>query len=118
MLLRSQSMPKEIINVRTEQEFNQLLKDFPDKIMVIDFWAEWCSPCKLYAPIFAKAHQDYSIEYIFIKINVDENPIIAQYFGISSIPTTLFVKEGEVLRKFVGNVSFEILELILEKFKS
>jgi len=117
-LLKLQSMPKEIIDIKTEDEFNKLLKDFPDKIIVIDFWAEWCAPCKLFAPILAKAHEEYSIDFIFVKINVDENPMIAQYFGITSIPTTLFIKGEHILRKFLGAVNFEVLKQILEKLKS
>ena len=117
MLLRIQSVLKEIINIRSEKEFNKLLKDFPDKIMIIDFWAKWCAPCKLFTPIFARAQQKYSMDYVFLKINVDENPKIAQYYKISSIPTTVIIKKGEVLRKFVGVVNLETLNLILEKFK-
>ncbi|MFX0024731.1 MAG: thioredoxin family protein [Candidatus Hermodarchaeota archaeon] len=117
MLLNLQSMPKEVIEVKSEDEFNNLIKQFPDKIFVIDFWAEWCAPCKLYAHTFAKAHQNFSIDYIFIKINVDDNPMIAQYFEINSIPTTLFTKEGQILRKFVGLVNFETLKQLLEKYK-
>jgi thioredoxin 1 len=118
MLLNLQSMPNQIIELNSEEEFNNLLKQFPDKILVIDFWAEWCAPCKLFASTFLKAHQEYLNDFIFLKINVDDNPAIAQYFGISSIPTTLFVKEGEILRKFVGVVNYETLKLILEKFKT
>ncbi len=118
MLSNIQSMPKQIIDIKSEDEYNNLLKQFPDKIFVIDFWAEWCAPCKMFAPTFVKTHQNYSGDYIFIKINVDENPSIAQYFGISSIPTTLFIKESQILRKFVGVVNFETLKQLLEKFKT
>jgi thioredoxin 1 len=114
---RFDTIPKNVINIKTEDDFNEILKNFPDKIIIIDFWAGWCAPCKLFAPTFARAHQEYSLDYIFLKINVDENPKIAEYFGISSIPTILFIKEGEILRKFVGVVNYEILKLILEKFK-
>ncbi len=117
MFLKFQSMPKEIIDIKTSDDFDKLLNNFPDKIIIIDFWADWCAPCKIFAPTFTKAHQDYSMDFVFIKINVDENPIVAQYFGISSIPTILFVKGGEILRKFVGIVNYEILKQILEKFK-
>ncbi len=118
MLLNLQSIiPKKIIDIKSEDEFNNLQKQFPDKIFIIDFWAGWCSPCKLFAPTFAKAHQEYSFDFIFLKINVDENPSIAQYYGISSIPTTLFTKEGQILRKIVGIINFESFKQLLEKFK-
>lgn len=117
-LLRLQSLPKEIINISTSDDLNKLLNDFPDKIIVIDFWAVWCAPCKMFAPVFKKVHEEYTTDFIFTKINTDENPSIAQYFGISSIPTTLFIKNRKVLHKFAGVVNYETLSQILERLKS
>jgi thioredoxin len=117
-LLKFQSTPKEIINVNNPEEFDKLIRDFPDKIIIIDFWAVWCSPCKMYAPIFKKAFEEYSRDFIFAKVNTDENTRIAQHFGISSIPTTLFIKNGNAIRRFAGVVNYETLRQILESFKS
>ena len=117
-LLRLQSTPKEIINISNNDDFNKLLNDFPDRIIVIDFWAVWCAPCKMYAPVFKKAHEEFTLDFIFTKINSDENPSIAQYFGITSIPTTLFIKGKQVVHKFSGVVNYETLKQILEKLKS
>lgn len=118
MLLKLQSIPKEIITINNEEEFNKLLKNFPERIVVIDFWAVWCTPCKIYAPVFKKAHEENSKDFIFAKVNVDENPIIAQYYGITSVPTTLFVKGGQILRKFGGAVNYDTFMQIIEKVKS
>ena len=118
MLLKMQNMPNGIITINTEQDLTRLTNKFSDKIIVIDFWAVWCSPCKIFAPIFEKLQQEYYTDFIFAKINVDENPLIAQSFGISSIPTTLFIKEGKLLRKFVGVMNYDTLKQILEKLKS
>lgn len=117
MLMRLQAMPKGIVNIGNEDELNRLSNEFNDKIIVIDFWAVWCSPCKMYAPIFEKVQQEYSHEVIFAKINVDENPMIAQRFGISSIPSTTFLRGGQVLRKMVGVINYATFKQILEKFK-
>jgi len=117
MLFKLQSMPKEILNINSENELNKLINDFPDKIIIIDFWAIWCAPCKLFSPIFERVYQEYSHEFIFVKINVDENPMIAQFFGISSIPTTIFMKGGNVLRKTIGVLNYDSLKHILTKFK-
>ena len=116
-LLNMQRMPNGIITINSEQDLTRLTNEFSDKIIVIDFWAVWCSPCKLFAPIFEKLQQEYYKDFIFGKINVDENPLIAQSFGISSIPTTLFIKEGKLLRKFVGVMNYETLRQFLEKLK-
>ena len=117
MLLKMQTMPSGIINIKNEQELARLNKEFNDKIIIIDFWAVWCSPCKIFAPVFEKLQQEYYKDFIFSKVNVDENPLIAQSFGISSIPTTLFIKEGMILRKFVGVMNYETLRQFLEKLK-
>jgi thioredoxin len=117
-LIRHLSMLNEIINIDGYKQFNHITKIFPDKIVVIDFWAAECAPCKRYLPIFAQAHQKYYMDYVFAKINVNENPDLAQYFGITSIPSTLLVKGTQVLRKFTGALNFETLKQILEKFMS
>ncbi|MHA2392632.1 MAG: thioredoxin [Promethearchaeota archaeon] len=118
MLLKMQSMPKNIININNEQELTSLTSEFSDKIIVIDFWAVWCSPCKMFAPTFEKLQQEFYGDFIFAKINVDENPLIAQYLGISSIPTTVLLKNNQVLRKFVGAMNYGTLKQILEKIKN
>ncbi len=117
MLMRMQSMPTGIITINTEQDLKRLTDEFNDKIIIIDFWAVWCSPCKIFAPIFEKLQQEYYKDFIFAKINVDENPLIAQYYGISSIPTTLLLKDGQALRKFVGVMNYPSMKQILEKLK-
>lgn len=118
MLMKLQSIPKKIINIKNWDDLNKLSQEFNDKIIVIDFWAVWCSPCKVFAPIFEKIQQEYYQDFIFVKINVDENPMVAQRFGISSIPTTLFIKGGQFLRKLVGVINYTTLKQVLEKFRS
>jgi thioredoxin 1 len=117
MLMKLKSMPKGIINIKNEEELNKLSQDFNEKIIVIDFWAVWCAPCKMFTPIFEKIQQEYYQDFIFVKVNVDENPMVAQRYGISSIPTTLLIKEGHSLRKLVGVVNYTTLKQILEKFR-
>jgi len=117
MLFKKKSNSKGIIKIQGEEEFNKLLKDFPEKIVIIDFWAVWCGPCKIFAPIFEKLHQEYQHDFLFVKINVDDNPNIALKFGISSIPSTVFIKGGTLLRTIVGAVNYTTLKLILEQFK-
>jgi thioredoxin 1 len=117
ILLKMQRIPRGIVTIKNEQDLTRLKNDFNDKIIIIDFWAVWCSPCKIFAPIFEKLQQEYYKDFIFAKINVDENHLIAQYFGISSIPTTLLLKDGQVLRKFVGVMNYPSMKQVLEKYK-
>ena len=117
MLLKMQSMPRGIVTIKDEQDLLRLQEKFSNKIIIIDFWAVWCAPCKMFAPTFEKLQQEYCNDFIFAKINVDENPLIAQSFGITSIPTTILLKDGQLLRKFIGAMNYPSLKQVLEGFK-
>ncbi len=87
-----------------------------DKVVMIDFWAEWCGPCRMVSPIVEEIANEYGADQAVIgKVNVDENPEISMRFGIRNIPTILFLKNGEVVDKQVGAVPKHVLE---EKLKS
>jgi len=87
-----------------------------DKEVMIDFWAEWCGPCRMVSPIVEEIANEYGADQAVIgKVNVDENPEISMRFGIRNIPTILFLKNGEVVDKQVGAVPKHVLE---EKLKS
>ena len=116
-LLNSQEMPKNIVEIKSAEEFEKLLKDYPNKIVIIDFWAVWCGPCMFFAPIFKKLHEEYEKDFIFVKVNVDENNAIAAKYRITGIPTTLFIKNGDVVNKIVGALNYEQMKQILEKLK-
>ncbi len=118
MLLKTQSMPTEIIKIHSAEEFNKLTQDFSDKVIIIDFWAVWCSPCMMFAPIFEKIQKERYQDFIFVKVNVDEVGSIAQNYQITGIPTTLFIKDNKVIHKIVGAVNEDYMNRILEKLKS
>jgi len=118
MMMKLQSLPKEIIKIHSEDEFNKLLADYPDKIIVFDFWAVWCGPCMAFAPVFEKLQKEYPHDFIFAKINVDEIGSIAQRFGITGIPTTLFFKNEQVIQKIVGAMNYNSMKQILDNLKS
>ncbi len=118
MLLKTQSMPTEIVKIHSGEEFNQLKADFPDKILIIDFWAVWCSPCMMFAPVFEKIQKEQYQDFIFVKVNVDEVGSIAQDYRITGIPTTLFIKSDKVIHKVVGAVNEEYMRRVLEKLRS
>ncbi|MCP9752426.1 thioredoxin [Ferruginibacter sp. HRS2-29] len=73
-----------------------------DKLTVIDFWAEWCGPCRAIGPVIEELAKDYEGTVKIGKVNVDNNPQVSMNYGITSIPAILFVKNGEVVDKLVG----------------
>ena len=78
--------------------------------VLIDFFADWCMPCKMFAPIFETVADDFEGEVKFVKVNVDDAPELAQKYLVMSIPTLKLVKGNEVLGSFVGAMSAEELE--------
>ncbi len=73
-----------------------------DKLSVIDFWAEWCGPCRAIGPVIEELSKEYDGKVNIGKVNVDNNPQISMDYGITSIPAILFVKGGKVVDKLVG----------------
>jgi len=81
-----------------------------EKLVVVDFWAEWCGPCRLVSPIIDELSQDYDGKALIGKVNVDNNSGVASKYGVRSIPTIIFLKNGEVVDKQVGATTKAALE--------
>ena len=85
-----------------------------DKTVLVDFWAEWCGPCKMLTPVIDQIAIENEGKYLVGKVNVDECPDIAAKYGIRSIPCLLFFKDGKVEKQVVGAVDKEQIASILE----
>ncbi|WP_235298922.1 thioredoxin [Portibacter marinus] len=81
-----------------------------DTLAVVDFWAEWCGPCRMVTPIIEELSNDYEGKALIGKVNVDSNPEVSMKYGVRSIPTILFIKNGEIVDKQVGATSKASLE--------
>lgn len=86
----------------TDDNFEGMVKEHP--LILVDFWAAWCFPCKMVAPTIEELANEFEGKVTFAKLNVDENPKTAMRFGITSIPTLILFKNGEVVEKVIGAV--------------
>ena len=97
--------------------------NFEEKILkatsaaLVDLWAPWCAPCRMIAPTIEELATAYEGKAIVGKLNVDENPVIARKYGVTSIPTLLFFKGGEVVDSMIGVPAGNAKKLIEEKLK-
>jgi thioredoxin 1 len=87
-----------------------------DLPVLVDFWADWCMPCRMMAPVMEELAQAYAERALFGKVNVDENPQIASRYGIMSIPHFLIFKNGTRVEKIVGAVGRDPLENAIKKY--
>jgi thioredoxin 1 len=85
-----------------------------DKAILVDFWAEWCGPCKMIAPLLDEAADDFADRMTVVKLNIDENPNTPNKYGIRSIPTLMLFKDGAVQAQKLGAMSKSQLTEFLE----
>jgi thioredoxin 1 len=101
--------------VLTELNFEQeVIKS--DKPVLVDFWAPWCGPCRMMAPIVEELAEEFKDKAKVGKLNVDENADLAQKYNIMSIPTFLIFKDGKVAEQLVGGMGKEVLQEKLERY--
>ncbi len=115
--IQSESSKKEVKNMKpielTDSTFADAVKK--EKILVVDFWASWCAPCRFLSPIIEELAKDYAGKITFGKVDVDANPRVSASFNISSIPTVMMFKDGKVADISIGAVPKQMLETKLKR---
>lgn len=107
-------MIKEPITV-TDSDFeeNVLKSELP---VVVDFWAPWCGPCKMVAPVLDKLADEYAGQVVIAKVNTDEDNQYAMQYGVQGIPTMIFVNDGKLIHRQVGALPEPVLRDLFEQF--
>ena len=84
--------------------------------VIVDFWAPWCAPCKMFAPILYKIAKEYAGKIIVTKVNTDENTEYAMKYNVQGIPTMLFIANGKVVHKQVGALPEQNIKMVIDQF--
>lgn len=100
--------------VVTDADFEETISKYP--VVVVDFWAVWCGPCKMMEPVIAELQQTYQGKVVFGKMNVDENPVTPSKFGIMAIPTLLVFKDGEMVEQLQGAMPAAMVQPVIDKY--
>ena len=100
----------------TDSSFNEKeIEASKDKLVVVDFWADWCGPCTTLGPVIEKVVDSYGDKVALAKVNVDENPEKPAEYGANSIPTVKIIKDGKIVQEFVGAIPEEQIRELIDK---
>ena len=100
-LLHIRGGASKVIHIASDSEFDDVLSKADDKLVIVDFSASWCGPCKMIAPAYDELSEEYA-NSVFLKVDVDEVPTISQRYQVMAMPTFLFIKKGDVIDRFAG----------------
>lgn len=99
----------------TDSDFESMVLN-SDKPVLVDFWAEWCGPCRMIGPSVEAVAEEFDGRAAFVKMDVDENQSVPQRYGIRGIPTLILFKDGQEQERIVGAVSREAIARVVEKY--
>ena len=109
-------MSQNIIEVTQANAQQVLIEDSHEKLVMVDFWADWCAPCKALMPVLEKLAGEYTDQLTLAKVNADEEQMIAAQFGVRSLPTVMLIKEGQPVDGFMGAQPESAIREMLDKY--
>ncbi|EIJ41246.1 thioredoxin [Beggiatoa alba B18LD] len=104
-----------IIDVNLQNFLTTVVEKSKETLVLVDFWADWCSPCKVLIPLLAKLADEYQGKFILAKVNIDEQPELAAQFSVRSVPTVKIFKQGKIVDEFLGVQPESALRTLLER---
>jgi thioredoxin len=111
-------MPQNVVHIDSVDQFNEIIEKYKDQIIVIDFWAEWCGPCKMFGPIFEQVQKsDWGKQYIFAKLDTERLPGVSQQLQVMGIPMVMFIKGKKELFRQAGAMQRAQFEMLLSRVK-
>ncbi|MHC1586520.1 MAG: thioredoxin [Candidatus Hecatellaceae archaeon] len=108
----SQTLPSQPLTL-TDENFSEVVSKYP--LVLVDFWAPWCGPCRIIAPIIEQLASQYAGKVVFGKLNVDENPESAMKFMVAAIPTLILFKNGAEVERLIGAMPKQAIEAAIQK---
>lgn len=100
----------------TDKDFDEkVIKGSKEKLILVDFWADWCTPCHMLAPVLEKVVDSFGEKVMLMKMNVDENPETSNKYSISAIPAVKMFKNGKLVDEFIGVVPEETIRQMINK---
>lgn len=112
-IMSEENYPEEPVKI-TDDDFEETIEDYP--LILVDFWADWCGPCKMMEPILKELASEYQGDLVVGKLNVDDNSTVPNQFQVSSIPTMVLFKEGEPVERMVGAMQKEQLAQKVDEY--
>ncbi|MEQ9465228.1 MAG: thioredoxin [Haliea sp.] len=109
-------MSEHIVNIDERNAAALLIEESHQRPVVVDFWADWCGPCKTLMPLLEKLANEHAGAFLLAKVNADEQPMITQQFGVRSLPTVMVMQDGQPVDGFVGAQSEQQVRELLEKY--
>ena len=114
----TKSQKGNIIEINWTAEFNQTVENNKDKLLIVDFWAPWCGPCRMIAPVLEQIAKDFWDKVLIVKVNVDQpqNQMLAMQYQVSSIPHVEFIKWGMTVNRIIGAYPYEEFKKIVQQY--